>query len=85
MYADPGDWLVVKSARDSLQSRRAEILGVGGAGRPPYRVRWLDTGLEALVFPGADAKIVPAARQIEMDHAQVERANRMRSAFLATR
>ncbi len=29
-------------------------------GTPPYVVRWLDTQREALVYPGADARIEPA-------------------------
>lgn len=28
-------------------------------GSPPYMVRWLDDGHEALVFPGPDARIEP--------------------------
>jgi hypothetical protein len=29
-------------------------------GTPPYVVRWLDTGHEALIFPGPDARVEPA-------------------------
>ncbi|MGH3660687.1 MAG: DUF1918 domain-containing protein [Micromonosporaceae bacterium] len=32
-----------------------EVLGSSGA--PPYRVRWLDTGGEAFVIPGPDARV----------------------------
>jgi len=32
----------------------------GPEGKPPYLVRWADTGHEALVFPGPDAVIHPA-------------------------
>jgi hypothetical protein len=28
-------------------------------GTPPYVVKWLDNGHEALVFPGSDARIEP--------------------------
>jgi hypothetical protein len=28
-----------------------------GDGTPPYEVRWLDSGHEALVFPGPEARI----------------------------
>ena len=28
-------------------------------GTPPYVVRWLDTGHEAVVYPGSDARIEP--------------------------
>jgi hypothetical protein len=29
-------------------------------GTPPYEVRWLDDGHEALIFPGPEARIEPA-------------------------
>ncbi len=28
-------------------------------GRPPYLVRWLEDGREALIFPGRDSRIEP--------------------------
>ncbi|MEV4510420.1 DUF1918 domain-containing protein [Dactylosporangium sp. NPDC049525] len=30
-------------------------------GTPPYEVHWLDTGHDALVFPGADARVEAAS------------------------
>ena len=57
MYAERGDRLVVHS-HVGLTGREAEILEVAHEdGSPPYRVRWSDTGHEALVFPGPDAHV----------------------------
>ncbi len=57
MYAERGDRLVVHS-HGGLSGRDAEILEVGHPdGSPPYRVRWSDSGHQALVFPGHDAYI----------------------------
>jgi hypothetical protein len=67
MQAQPGDWLIVQSSHDSRHARRALVLGVREGGRPPYTVRWLDTGHEALVFPGPDSEIVTAPRQAEIE------------------
>lgn len=56
MHAVVGDRLVVRSQHVEGPVRDAEILEVLHAdGKPPYRVRWSDTGQEALVFPGPDA------------------------------
>ena len=52
MYAERGDRLVVRS-HVGLSGRDAEILEVAHPdGSPPYRVRWSDTGHEALRLPG---------------------------------
>lgn len=60
MHAQVGDRLHVHGTHVADHVRDAEILEVRGKdGTPPYVVRWLDTGHEALVFPGADAVIVP--------------------------
>jgi hypothetical protein len=57
MFAERGDRLVVHS-HVGLSGRDAEILEVAHpGGSPPYRVRWSDTGHEALVFPGPDAYV----------------------------
>ena len=57
MRAKPGDWLeVVGSGHDRRRARIEEVNSPDGA--PPYRVRWLDTGREALVFPGEGAHVV---------------------------
>jgi Domain of unknown function (DUF1918) len=53
-----GDRLVVHGRRDADHNRIAVITELQHAdGTPPYRVRWLDDGHEALVFPGPDATI----------------------------
>lgn len=62
MFAEPGDWLIVEIARTDHSARRARILEVGSPdGAPPYRVRWLDTDREGLVFPGDDARVMTQA------------------------
>jgi hypothetical protein len=67
MHANPGDWLLVKSSRESRPPRRAAILAVASDGGPPFTVRWQDSGREALVFPGPDAEVLTAAQQAELD------------------
>lgn len=58
MYAAVGDRLVVKNVHVGGPIRDGEILEVRGRnGRPPYRVRWSDTGHESLVYPGLDAQV----------------------------
>ena len=60
MKADVGDRLVVESNRVDAAPRQGEIVEVRGAdGGPPYVVTWSD-GHEGLVYPGADAHVVPA-------------------------
>jgi Domain of unknown function (DUF1918) len=59
MRAQPGDWLVVEQANIDREARRGRIEEVRSPdGAPPYHVRWLDNGHEALVFPGLDAHVV---------------------------
>lgn len=59
MYAKPGDWLIVEIAGTEQATRRARIEEVSSPdGTPPFRVRWLDTGAEGLVLPGADAHVM---------------------------
>lgn len=59
MYAEVGDLLMICSSYEVLPERKAEVLEVAHTdGSPPYRVRWFDTGREALVFPGSDAVVV---------------------------
>ncbi|MDI3315246.1 MAG: DUF1918 domain-containing protein [Mycobacterium sp.] len=68
MKANVGDWLVVKGRTNEQPEHRGMITEVHGAdGSPPYMVRWLDTGHEALVFPGPDAVIVTQADQQAAD------------------
>lgn len=64
MHASVGDRLVVRSQHVDGPVRDAEILEVLHAGgEPPYRVRWSDTGHEALVFPGPDAYVDHVAEE----------------------
>jgi hypothetical protein len=72
MHAQAGDWLLVQG-RDH-HARRGQILSVHSPdGAPPYRVRWADDGHEALVVPGPDTQVVPAADQAKADAVKAER------------
>ncbi|GAB2577685.1 DUF1918 domain-containing protein [Microlunatus antarcticus] len=65
MQAVPGDELVAASD-DTSRTRNAEILEVRGAdGQPPYRVRWRDTGLMALVTPVAGSVVLASGHDGE--------------------
>jgi hypothetical protein len=79
MHAEVGDWLVVNSHAEGRPIRKATILAVHPGGQPPYTVRWLDNDHEALVFPGPDAEVVSAARQIEIDRMRNERLDQVQS------
>jgi len=57
LAARPGDRLVIHGHRLGEPERDAEILAVGAGGAPPFRVRWSDTGREALLYPGSDARV----------------------------
>ena len=58
MHAQVGDQIVIRSAHVDEPMREGEVLEVRGPdGAPPYRVRWSDTGHEALFFPGPDATV----------------------------
>jgi hypothetical protein len=58
MRAKVGDRLVLEGTHVGDRRRRGVIVDVrNGDGSPPYRVKWLDDDHEALVFPGADARI----------------------------
>ena len=71
MEAEVGDWLVVKGP---IVDRCGLITEVHSAdGTPPFVVRWLDTGHEAMVFPGPDALVVTAAEQRSADEQARER------------
>lgn len=60
MQAKTGDRLIMEGTRVGDRRRVGVVLGVPhGDGTPPYQVRWLDDGHEALVFPGPDARIEP--------------------------
>ncbi len=59
MYAHEGDRIVVRSLHFDEPAREAEVLDVEHEdGRPPYQVRWADTGDEELNFPAPDAAFV---------------------------
>ncbi len=65
MQAVPGDELVAASLA-TRQTRNAEILEVRGAdGHPPYRVRWRDTGLIALITPILGSVVLSAGHDAE--------------------
>jgi hypothetical protein len=55
---------MVKGRTDSSAARRAMVLEAHGPnGTAPFRVRWIDSGHEALVFPGPDAVVVTPTEQ----------------------
>lgn len=58
MRAHPGDHLIIKSHHVGEINLEAEILEVRGEDRgPPFLIRWLSDGHEALYFLGSDAFI----------------------------
>jgi Domain of unknown function (DUF1918) len=68
MKANVGDWLVFKGRTNEQPAHRGIITEVHGAeGSAPYMVRWLETGRDALVFPGPDAMVVTSAEQEAAD------------------
>jgi Domain of unknown function (DUF1918) len=61
MKANVGDRLVIMSRHLDEAVHEGEIIEVHGEnGTPPYLVRWLEGEHEGLIFPGPDAKIIPA-------------------------
>ncbi|GAB2776708.1 pyridoxamine 5'-phosphate oxidase family protein [Streptomyces chlorus] len=59
MRAHLGDQLVIESAATGVTRRDGEIIGLHHKdGTPPYDVRWSDTQVVTLVFPGPDAHIL---------------------------
>jgi Domain of unknown function (DUF1918) len=84
MKAQPGDWLVVKGQLDSASARRAMVLEARGRdGSAPFLVRWIDSGHEAIVFPGPDAVVVTAAEQPQRDGVTNRRIDSIQSALEA--
>lgn len=60
MKAHVGDRLVLEGTHVGDHRRIGVITELRhDDGTPPYVVRWLDDGHEALVFPGPDARIQP--------------------------
>jgi hypothetical protein len=59
MQANPGDQILVRGHHVGDPDRHGEVIEVrGGAGQPPYMVRWSD-GHEALFIPSSDAILEP--------------------------
>ena len=76
MRAKTGDWLVIERSGIDESARRGLVVGVRRSdGGPPYVVHWLDTGHEALVYPGPDAHVVTAEELAELDTRAAERAS----------
>ena len=62
MKAHVGDKLVVESHQVDVARRTAIIERLEHEdGRPPYWVRWLDTGHETLFFPGPDCHVASSS------------------------
>jgi Domain of unknown function (DUF1918) len=62
MIAHAGDRIVLEGIHLGDRRRIGVIIAVRHPdGTPPYEVRWLDTGQEALVFPGPEAHVEPEA------------------------
>jgi Domain of unknown function (DUF1918) len=56
MRASVGDRIVIRSHHAGEPARGCEVLEVRGPGdAPPYVVRWEDTGLEMILYPGSDS------------------------------
>lgn len=83
MRAQVGDWLVVHSHTEGRHDRRAEILGTGADGAPPYTVRWTDDDREVLVFPGPDAQVMTAAEHDAHARSEAALIDRIQSGFAA--
>ena len=82
MHAKIGDWLVVTTRTEGHKPRRGEIREVHADGGPPFRVRWLDDGHEALVFPGPDAHVLTAEDVAELDRAASRRIGDVQSQIM---
>jgi Domain of unknown function (DUF1918) len=65
MKAQVGDRLVVEGVRLGVPRRVGVIIAVRNPdGTPPYDVRWLDSGRESVVFPGAEARVEPSSTEV---------------------
>jgi Domain of unknown function (DUF1918) len=79
-----GDWLLVRARTDSTHGRRGQILEARGqGGGPPYLVCWVDTGVQALVFPGPDAQVMSEVEILELDRQQDQRISRVQKEISA--
>lgn len=62
MFARVGDRLVLQGVHVGDTRRVGVITAVRHPdGSPPYEVRWVDSGMQALIFPGPEAHVEPAA------------------------
>ena len=60
MKAKIGDRLIEEGMRVGDHRRVGVITELRHEdGTPPYMIRWLDTGHDALIYPGSDARIEP--------------------------
>lgn len=60
MRARVGERLILQGVHPGEHRRTGVITEVRRPdGEPPYLVRWLDDGHEALVFPGPEAHVEP--------------------------
>lgn len=83
MKANVGDWLVTKGRTNEQPEHRGMITEVHGTeGMPPYLVRWLETGHEALIFPGPDAVVVTSAEQKVADERVRSRVASVQAAIM---
>ena len=81
MRAQVGDWLIVRSHTEGRHDRRAEIVGTGSDGAPPYTVRWTDDDRQALVFPGPDAQVLTAVEHAAQARREGGLIDRIQSGF----
>lgn len=82
MKATVGDWLVMKGTTVGQPDQRGLITEVRSPdGSPPYVVRWLGTGQQAMVFPGSDATVVSAEDQRAVDERAWHRAQSVQAAI----
>lgn len=57
MYAFKGDRIQVLDEHEATTRDAVVISGDYTDGRPPYWVRWADSGEETLLFPAPDAPV----------------------------
>jgi hypothetical protein len=63
MQAHVGDRIVLEGIHVGDRRRVGVIVELRREdGTPPYLVRWLDDGHEALIFPGSEARIESPSR-----------------------
>ncbi len=56
MQASIGDRIIIAACHTGDPTHDCEVLEVRGPdGKPPYVVRWGDSGHEAILYPGSDA------------------------------